>query len=71
MAPAPIPTKDWNIQRNPLHEISIPVEEIVKNIDFEYLSHLHFHHWDKAAADVLPKDIKVFVQDEKDKKIEK
>jgi len=68
LAPAPMPAKDWNMKRNPLHELPVSVEEIVKDIDFVFLSHLHFDHWDKAASEALPKDIKVFVQDEKDKK---
>lgn len=68
LAPAPMPAKDWNMNRNPLHELPISVEEIVKDIDFIFLSHLHFDHWDKAAEEALPKGIKIFVQDEKDKR---
>lgn len=68
LASAPMPAKDWNMKRNPLHELPFSIEEIVNDIDFIFLSHLHFDHWDKAAADSLPKDIKIFVQDEKDKK---
>lgn len=68
----PIPAKTWNFKRNPLHELPVSVEEMVKDLDFVFLSHLHFDHWDKAAAEALPKNIKVFVQDEPDKeKIEK
>ena len=47
----------------------ISVEEILKDIDFVFLTHLHFDHWDEAAGNALPKDIKVFVQDENDKKV--
>ncbi len=64
----PIPAKTWNFKRNPLHELPVSVEEIIKDLDFVFLSHLHFDHWDKAAAEALPKDIKIFVQDEADKK---
>lgn len=72
LAPAPMPAKDWNMKRNPLHELPIPTKDIVKDIDFVFLSHLHFDHWDKTAEEALPKGIKIFVQDEKDqKKIEK
>jgi len=65
---APMPAKDWNMKRNPLHELPISIDEIIKDIDFVFLSHLHFDHWDKAAEDALPKNIKIFVQDENDKK---
>lgn len=68
LSTAPMPAKDWNMKRNPLHELQISVDEIIKGIDFVFLSHLHFDHWDKAAEEALPKDIKMFVQDEHDKK---
>jgi len=64
----PIPAKTWNFKKNPLHELPVAKEEIVKDVDFVFLSHLHFDHWDNAAKDALPKDIKIFVQDEADKK---
>lgn len=66
LASAPIPAKDWNMKKNPLHELPVSVEEIIKDIDFVFLSHLHFDHWDKAAEKALPKGIKIFVQDEND-----
>lgn len=68
LASSPMPAKDWNMKRNPLHELPISIEEIIKDVDFVFLSHLHFDHWDKAAEKALPKDIKIFVQDEADKK---
>ena len=66
LATAPLPAKDWNMKRNPLYELPIAIEEIIKDLDFVFLSHLHFDHWDKAAEKALPKEIKIFVQDEKD-----
>ncbi|UAB82942.1 MBL fold metallo-hydrolase [Zunongwangia sp. SCSIO 43204] len=69
LARGPMPAKDWNWKRNPNHDLPISVEEILKDIDFVFLTHLHFDHWDEAAANALPKDIKVFVQDENDKKV--
>ncbi|WP_413998581.1 MBL fold metallo-hydrolase [Flavobacterium sp. W1B] len=65
----PMPSKNWSWKRNPLHELPISIEEIIKDIDFVFLSHLHFDHWDKAAEKALPKDIKIFLQDENDKKV--
>ena len=68
----PIPAKTWSFKRNPLHDLPISKTEILKDLDFVFLSHLHFDHWDNAAKDALPKGIKIFVQDEADKsKIEK
>lgn len=68
LATAPMPAKDWNMKKNPLHELPISIDEIIKDIDFVFLSHLHFDHWDKAAENALPKNIKIFVQDKNDKK---
>jgi L-ascorbate metabolism protein UlaG (beta-lactamase superfamily) len=68
----PIPAKTWNFKRNPLHDLPIAKDEIVKGVDFVFLSHLHFDHWDNTAKEVLPKDVKIFVQDKADQlKIEK
>jgi len=72
LATTPIPAKTWNFKRNPLYELPITKDEIIKEIDFVFLSHLHFDHWDKTAAEALPKDLKIFVQDKTDQsKIEK
>ncbi|GAA3329266.1 hypothetical protein GCM10020331_076630 [Ectobacillus funiculus] len=30
------------------------------------VTHLHLDHWDDTAKEVLPKDIKMFVQNEED-----
>ena len=70
--PAFIPAKTWSFKRNPLCELPIPKEQVVKDVDLVFVSHLHADHWDKAAEDTLPKGIKIFVQDKADKlKIEK
>ncbi|MDR7212405.1 MBL fold metallo-hydrolase [Flavobacterium piscis] len=70
--PAFIPSKTWSFKRNPLYDLPIFKEEIVKDIDFIFVSHLHYDHWDKEAVTILPKGIKIFVQDQADKsKIEK
>lgn len=68
LSTAPLPAKDWNMNRNPLYELPISIDQIIKDIDFVFLTHLHFDHWDKAAEDALPKNIKIFVQDLNDKK---
>jgi len=69
LARGPMPAKDWNWRKNPNHELPLSIPEIIKDIDFVFLTHLHFDHWDKAASDALPKDIKVFVQDVNDLKV--
>ena len=50
----PIPAKTWSFKRNPLHDLPISKTEILKDLDFVFLSHLHFDHWDNAAKDALP-----------------
>lgn len=62
-----IPAKTWSFKRNPLHDLPISKAEIVKDLDFVFLSHLHFDHWDNDAKEALPKNIKIFVQDQADK----
>ena len=69
LARGPMPAKDWNWKKNPNNDLPLPIDEIIKDIDFVFLTHLHFDHWDKAAEEALPKNIKIFVQDENDKKV--
>ena len=51
----------------PLHDLPLPPKDIIKNIDAVILTHLHNDHFDKFAQEVLPKGIKIFVQDIYDK----
>ncbi|MBT2624165.1 MBL fold metallo-hydrolase [Bacillus sp. ISL-32] len=53
---------------NPLVSLPMPVDNIIKNIDAVILTHLHLDHFDEVAQRILPKDIKVFVQNESDAK---
>ncbi|KAB1363830.1 MBL fold metallo-hydrolase, partial [Bacillus thuringiensis] len=39
---------------------------IINNIDAVIVTHLHLDHFDEAAQRILPKDIKLFVQNEED-----
>lgn len=64
--PAFIPSKTWSFRKNPLNDLPISKEEIIKDVDFVFLSHLHYDHWDKEAENILPKNIKIFVQDQAD-----
>ncbi len=45
------------------------VHEIIKDLDAVILTHLHLDHYDEIAKQVLPKGIKVFVQNEQDAKL--
>lgn len=70
--PAFIPAKTWSFKRNPLCDLPISKADVIKDVDFVFVSHLHYDHWDKEAVNTLPKGIKIFVQDQADKlKIEK
>ncbi|MBU3177570.1 MBL fold metallo-hydrolase [Clostridium estertheticum] len=45
----------------------ISIDEII-NVDAVIVTHLHLDHFDDAAKESLPKDIKMFVQNEEDAK---
>lgn len=51
----------------PLHDLPLPPKDIIKNIDAVIITHLHVDHFDKYAQEILPKGIKIFVQDFFDK----
>ncbi|TYP73234.1 MBL fold metallo-hydrolase [Paenibacillus methanolicus] len=52
-------------QRNPLVDLPLPIDHIIK-ADAVVVTHLHLDHFDDAAKAALPKDIKLFVQSEAD-----
>jgi L-ascorbate metabolism protein UlaG (beta-lactamase superfamily) len=54
-----------NEQFNPLVSLPISLDNII-NVDAVITTHLHLDHFDDAAKEVLPKDIKMFVQNEED-----
>ena len=62
---APFPNSLRQEQKNPLVNLPIPLEEVVK-ADAVIVTHLHLDHWDEAAADTLAKDIPLFTQNEDD-----
>lgn len=55
-------------QRNPLVELPISIDSIIHDIDAVILTHLHEDHWDDAAKETLPKEIKIFSQNQEDVK---
>lgn len=50
----------------PLVDLPMPVDEIIKNVDAVIVTHLHEDHFDDAAKAALPKNIKMFAQNEKE-----
>ena len=57
--------------RNPLVELPMSVDEILDGVDAVIITHTHEDHFDQAAKDQLPKDIKMFMQDEQDAELAK
>ncbi|UOY89995.1 MBL fold metallo-hydrolase [Bacillus glycinifermentans] len=53
-------------QKNPLVSLPISVDKIINHVDAVIVTHLHIDHFDEAAQKILPKDIKMFVQNEAD-----
>ncbi|USL40824.1 MBL fold metallo-hydrolase [Priestia megaterium] len=62
----PFPNSIRQDQNNPLVNLPISVEEIIDGVDAVIVTHLHLDHFDDAAKQALPKDIKMFVQNEED-----
>jgi len=62
-------TQERKKMRNPLIDLPIPVEEILKNLEAVILTHTHLDHWENHAAKLIPKYIPIFVQHAGDKKL--
>ena len=50
---------------NPLVDLPVPVDEIL-DVDAVIVTHTHSDHWDEAAKKLIPKDMLIFAQNEKD-----
>ncbi|MBM4763741.1 MBL fold metallo-hydrolase [Bacillus sp. B15-48] len=59
----PAPRQDQN---NPLISLPTSVDNIIRDIDAVIVTHLHPDHWDDAAKEALPKEIKIFAQSDED-----
>ncbi|BFU60838.1 MULTISPECIES: MBL fold metallo-hydrolase [Rodentibacter] len=55
--------------RNPLVELPMKAEESFKDVDAIIVTHTHLDHWDEVAQKILPKSIKIFVQNEHDSEL--
>ncbi|WP_458120000.1 MBL fold metallo-hydrolase [Paenibacillus sp. Z6-24] len=61
----PFPNSLRQDQMNPLVGLPVAVEDII-DVNAVIVTHLHLDHYDDAAKQLLPKDIKMFVQNEED-----
>ncbi|MCY9141673.1 MBL fold metallo-hydrolase [Peribacillus frigoritolerans] len=62
----PFPNSPRQDQNNPLVSLPTSIENIIHDIDAVIVTHLHLDHFDEAAQKILPKEIKMFVQNEED-----
>jgi len=58
---APIPFS--NNKRNPLNNLPLVKEELLKDIDAMLLTHYHPDHFDSIAEKIIPKNMKIFCQE--------
>ena len=59
----PFPMTHNQHLNNPTVDLPVSMDEII-NVDAVIVTHLHLDHFDPVAIEVLPKDIKMFAQDE-------
>src|SRR5262250_2177206 len=57
-----------NPRKNPLVALPVPAGEVVRSAEAVLVTHTHSDHWDKTAAELLPKDIPFFGQPEDEAK---
>ncbi|MGD6830662.1 MBL fold metallo-hydrolase [Sutcliffiella halmapala] len=62
----PFPNSPRQDQNNPLVSLPTSNDDVIQNIDAVILTHLHYDHWDDAAKQALPKNVKLFCQNEED-----
>lgn len=48
---------------NPTVELPVSIEELLK-VDAVIVTHIHLDHFDPAAIEIIPKDMKIFAQNE-------
>ncbi|OHD07948.1 MAG: hypothetical protein A2086_01480 [Spirochaetes bacterium GWD1_27_9] len=64
----PIPLT-FNRIKNPMIPLPVERNNLIKDVDAILLTHYHFDHFDKAAENILPKNILIFCQPGDDKKL--
>ncbi|WP_228466028.1 MBL fold metallo-hydrolase [Chryseobacterium balustinum] len=50
------------IQKNPTVELTMPVEDIVRDVDLVIVTHTHEDHFDKPASSTLNKSVALIMQ---------
>lgn len=55
--------------RNPLVELPMPAQDVLKGVDAVIVTHTHLDHWDGGDHQFIPKGMPLFVQNEADAKI--
>ena len=55
--------------RNPLIDLTMKIEDVLKDLEAVILTHTHLDHWESYAAKLIPKYIPIFVQHAADKKL--
>lgn len=66
----PLPSLRGN-EKNPLDDLPVSIESIIKDTDMVIITHTHIDHWDPKAAEVLDKNLPFVVQNEDDANIVK
>lgn len=64
----PFPNSLRQDQNNPLVELPVPVEDLLK-ADAYIVTHLHADHFDEMANSLIPKSSPLFVQNQEDRDI--
>lgn len=62
----PFPNSLRQDQNNPLVSLPVSIDDLINEVDAVIVTHLHLDHYDEAAKEALPKNIKMFVQNEED-----
>jgi L-ascorbate metabolism protein UlaG (beta-lactamase superfamily) len=62
----PFPNSPRQEQNNPLVSLPTSIDNIIKDIDAIIVTHLHYDHWDDTAKKAIPKETKIFAQNEED-----
>lgn len=55
--------------RNPLVDLPVPAQDVLKGVDAVIVTHSHLDHWDGGEHQFVPKGMPLFVQNEADAKI--
>lgn len=61
----PIPGSPNPGLRSPIHDLPLPIDEIL-DVDAVIATHLHFDHFDETAVSLIPKSMPIFAQDDID-----